>query len=289
MKAQRALGPATVPIEQSLSRLIAAVWLTDFLVSTMLRPHQRCPKHSECDVEGNMQVRRAMSTAKGMIRMALRFGGRALRRPKLGDLGGTEPISRCFGYDRGTPVDRFYIELFLNNYAADISGHVLEVGDATYSTRFGREITRQDVLHVREHEGASLIADLNVADSLPENTFDSVVLTQTLQFIYDLPTAVRSLRRSLRPGGVALVTAPGISSVDRGEWGRCWFWSLTENSAKRLFEEEFGTENVNVQVYGNVYAATCFLQGLALEEIDRDRLAVRDASYPMIVTIRATR
>lgn len=226
---------------------------------------------------------------KRFVRNALRLGGRSLRPVRMGDLDGTEPISRSFGYDRGTPVDRFYIEAFLAAHSPDITGRALEVGDPSYSIRFGQGITRQDVLHVEERPGVTLIGDLNEADSLPEETFDSIVLTQTLHLIYDMPMAVRTLRRSLRPGGVVLVTVPGVSSVDAGEWGSSWFWSLTEHAAKRLFAAEFGAQNVEVAAYGNVYAATCFLQGLALEEVDRDRLLVRDPSYPVIVTVRAVR
>ena len=33
----------------------------------------------------------------------------------LGDLNRTSPLSKVFGYDRGGPVDRYYIENFLQN------------------------------------------------------------------------------------------------------------------------------------------------------------------------------
>ena len=48
-----------------------------------------------------------------------------------------EPVSRSFGFDRGTPVDRRYIEQFLARHAAAIRGDVLEVGDDGYTRRFG--------------------------------------------------------------------------------------------------------------------------------------------------------
>ena len=46
-------------------------------------------------------------------------------------------LSRDFGFDRGTPIDRYYIESFLSTHASDIRGHVLEVADNTYTRRFG--------------------------------------------------------------------------------------------------------------------------------------------------------
>ena len=55
-----------------------------------------------------------------------------------------------------------------------------------------------------------------------------------------MPAAVAEMRRALKPGGVALVTVPGISQIDRGEWGESWYWSLTRASALRLFGDVFG-------------------------------------------------
>ena len=37
----------------------------------------------------------------------------------------------------------------------------------------------------------------------------------------------------------------------------------------------------------NVFSATAFIQGVALEEIDSSKLAVNDPAYPVIITLRA--
>ena len=42
-----------------------------------------------------------------------------------------------------------------------------------------------------------------------------------------------------------------------------------------------------VEYYGNVFAATAFLQGLAVEEVDTSKLAPLDKSYQVIVAVRA--
>lgn len=207
----------------------------------------------------------------------------------FGDLSRVKPVSRSFGYDRGTPVDRFYIENFLSRSSGDIKGRVLEVGEETYSTRFGSEITKQDVLHIHEHPAATIVADLTEPEALPEQAFDCIVITQTLQFIYDIQSATRQLHRALRPGGVVLATVPGISSRGGGEWADSWCWSLTDLSARELFGRFFPSDAIETSVFGNVFAATCFLQGLALEEVDRELLEHVDASYPVIVAVRARR
>jgi glycosyltransferase involved in cell wall biosynthesis len=207
----------------------------------------------------------------------------------IADLARTRPISDEFGYDRGTPIDRVYIEDFLQRNSSSIRGRVLEVGDDTYSRRFGADrITKQDVLHVTTgNPAATIVGDLSTKGLLTKGAFDCLVLTQTLHLIYDMHAAVQEMHRALRPGGVVLVSVPGITRVDRGPWGKDWFWSFTEASARRLFAEVFGAENVTVETDGNVYAATLFLQGLAAEEADKAMLAAYDPCFPVLISVRA--
>jgi SAM-dependent methyltransferase len=133
------------------------------------------------------------------------------------------------------------------------------------------------------------VGDLSVAGVLPRSAFDCIVLTQTLHLVYDLAAATEHLHAALRPGGVLLMTVPGISQVDRGEWGDNWFWGLTSAAVNRLLGDRFGAESVHVESHGNVFAATAFLQGLAVEEVDLRKLDVRDPAYPVLVTARAQR
>jgi SAM-dependent methyltransferase len=165
----------------------------------------------------------------------------------------------------------------------------MEVGEDLYSRRFGRGIERQEVLCLHDQPGATIVGDITQAGVLPEEAFDCAIVTQTLHLIYDIPAAVRRLRESLRPSGVLLATVPGVSSVDRGQWEKSWMWSLTTSSAHRLFGDVFGSGNVEVSCHGNVYAATCFLHGLAVEEVERAWLDRCDDCYPVIVAVRARR
>jgi GT2 family glycosyltransferase len=210
-------------------------------------------------------------------------------RVRFGDLRRVTPISRDFGFDRGRPVDRYYIEHFLARHASEIVGRVLEIGDDAYTRRFGgARVTRADVLHV--HGGnprATFVGDLTDASVLPAGAFDCMVLTQTLQLIYDVPAAIARVHRALAPGGVVLVTAPGISQIDRGEWRESWCWSFTAVSLGRLFGDVFDREEVLIEPYGNVLAATAFLQGVATEELTRDELDPLDTAYPVIYGVRA--
>jgi SAM-dependent methyltransferase len=209
---------------------------------------------------------------------------------RFGSLRRVTPLSRDFGYDRGLPIDRYYIERFLAANASDIRGHVLEIADNTYTRRFGGDrVTKSDVLHVMEgHPGATLIGDVTRADHIPTGSFDCIILTQTLQVIYDVPAALRAVRRMLKPGGTVLASAPGISPISRYDmdrWG--YFWAFTSLSARRLFEDVFPADQIRVEAHGNVLVATAFLYGLATEELQPAELDFRDPDYEVSITVRA--
>lgn len=210
---------------------------------------------------------------------------------RMGDFARTEPASLDFGFDRGVPVDRYYVEAFLAAHSADIKGRVLEVAGDAYSRQFGgNRITQQDILHGDPgNPRATLVGDISEPDVLPANTFDCIVFTQTLHFIFDMRAAVTELHKALRPGGVLLATVPGISQVDRGSWGENWYWSMTPMAARRLFGEAFGGGATAITAYGNVYAATTFLTGLAQSEVETAKLDIVDPAYPVVVGIRAVR
>lgn len=210
----------------------------------------------------------------------------------LGDLDSTEPVSRHFGGDRGTPVDRYYIESFLQRHAADVRGRVLEIGDSFYTVRFGGErVSEAAILDAPgvHNPRATLRADLQDGIGVPSDAFDCIIFTQTLHMIFDVRGTVSTLHRALAPGGVCLATVPGITQIDAADGPSKWFWPMTQTAARRLFAERFPAEGVTTDVHGNVYAATAFLQGLALEEVDRAKLDIRDELYPVLTGIRAAK
>jgi len=202
----------------------------------------------------------------------------------------TAPLSSEWGFDRGTPIDRYYIERFLESHAADIRGRALEVKNADYIRRFGRGVTRSDVLDIsRDNPLATLVADLSQPEQFPERQYDCFVLTQTMQFIYEVQAVVESTFRLLAPGGVLLATVPSISRIAPRYGPTTEFWRFSAASCARLFGDVFGEGNVEVRTHGNVLAATAFLYGATVEEIPREKLDVNDPFFPLIVSVRATR
>jgi SAM-dependent methyltransferase len=206
----------------------------------------------------------------------------------FGSLRRVVPISRYFGFDRGMPIDRYYIEKFLQRHAEDVKGRTLEIGDDNYSKQLGgNRTTKRDVLHVQAgNPAATFVGDLTNADHIPSDTFDCFVLTQTIHLIIDVAPALKVVQRVLKPGGIVLATFPGISQISVDEWSKIWCWSFTSRSAARLFGDVFG-DNFACMTFGNTLAATCFLQGMAAEELPVANLDHHDPNCELLIAVRA--
>ncbi len=211
-----------------------------------------------------------------------------------GDLKRLEPINKDFGFSTGQPIDRFYIDLFLEQHSDNIRGCVLEIADNNYTKRFGGDrVVKSEILHVRENESATVIGDLVSGKGIPSATFDCIILTQTLPFIYDVKSAIANCHKALKNGGVLLCTVNGISQISRYDmerWGD--FWRFTNLSIKQLLMESFKSsvtdlEPVTVTTFGNVLAATSFLLGLPSQELQLNEINHHDQDYQVLIGARA--
>ena len=253
------------------------------------------------------------NSGRGLVHLARRGAKKLLPRPvvrairhvmgrpplpippgsvRFGDLRRLTPISKEFGWDRGTPIDRYYIERFLSEHADDIKGRVLEIGDNVYTCRFGNSRVQQsDILSVeRSNKKSTFVGDLTQLATLPEATFDCIILTQTLQYIFDVPAAVATLFRALKAGGVLLLTVPSVrSQVDGSGWGGTWYWWFTSAAVRRLLAGSFLPDVLTVETHGNLFVATAFHFGVALEELEPGDMAASDAEFPVIVAARAVK
>ena len=232
-----------------------------------------------------------VAALKSFRRRAAPFSRRLAGIPQvgafdMGDFRRLTPISRTSGRDRGTPVDRYYIERFLEDNCSDIHGRTLEIRDDTYSRRYGGDrIVEVDVLSkTADNTEATIVADLSNAPQIASEQFDAIIFTQTLQFIYDAPAAIDTLYRLLKPGGVLLMTVPGTTSA---RLAIAEFWSFTERSVRALLSGPFSSDDITTMVGGNVLAAVALLEGLSFEELGTDALEYLDPDYPVTIAARA--
>jgi SAM-dependent methyltransferase len=208
----------------------------------------------------------------------------------LGSLRAAVPIAREFGGERGTPVDRVFIDRFVALQAGRIRGRVLEIGDNAYTLAHGGDRVRQsDVLHYQEgNPKATFVGDLSRCDHIPDALFDCIILTQTLQFIWDIRAALGTVHRLLKPGGALVATFPGISQVDL-DWGSNWCWAWSPGQALSLLEAAFPGGAVTVEALGNRFAAVAMLHGLVAEEVPIERLHAAEGACAFLLGAAAIR
>ncbi len=203
----------------------------------------------------------------------------------------TKPVDAYFGRKRGEPVDRYYIEKFLNEHKQFIYGKCLEIAEDTYTKQFGKErVTASMMLHV-EGWGTNVVkGDLETGEGIAPESFDTMIITQTLMFIYDVEAAVKHIFLGLNKGGSALITVSGISQIaryDDDNWGM--FHSFYLSGLKKLFYPVFGEKNVEIVHYGNVKTAMAFLYGAVQEELSQEDFGSIDMDYPVVYGIHATK
>ncbi|MBR1702195.1 MAG: hypothetical protein IJ716_09610 [Lachnospiraceae bacterium] len=195
-----------------------------------------------------------------------------------------DPVSRVFGLDRGMPIDRYYIEKFLEENIKSLNGvnKTLEVGEIYYTDKYF-ENAEKDILDFQKG------MDLTVDGSIPSDMYDCFVCTQTFNFIYDVRKAIKGAYNLLKSGGVLLATVAGnisqVSQYDMDRWGD--YWRFTYRSAEMMMQDVFGEGNVQVKAFGNAMAATAFVQGIAVEEVDKALLDIEDPAYAIIIGIFA--
>ncbi len=227
-------------------------------------------------------LRARISTARARFRSRFVF---------FGTLRHTFPVNPGFGIGHGTPVDRYYMDRFLEARATAITGRVLEIGDRESTTKFGTGVTKSDVLHaVPGNPEATLVGDISDCPQIPDDSFDCIILLQTLHYVYDMEKAVAELHRILAPGGRLLCTVPGISQISRHDmerWGDRW--RLTSLSATELLATSFAAENTEVTTYGNALTATCLLQGITAEKLRSRELDAREEEYQLLVCVDAAK
>ena len=196
-----------------------------------------------------------------------------LRRPRWAYLLSrkTEPVSPLVGIDRGTPIDRYYIERFLERHAGDVQGEVIEIKD-------------------RENTLATMFDDIRTLASIPDKSVDCFIITQVLQYVDDLDASARAIRRVLKLGGSALITVPTVGKLDGHEDNVAGhYWRLTSDSARYVFSRAFAPDELQIESWGNARVGLSFLAGLAAEDLTRRELETRDPLYACGVCIRARR
>jgi hypothetical protein len=210
---------------------------------------------------------------------------RCLRRglpvPRWGNLRRVEPFSTYFGFDRGRPVDRYYLHQFLAACRDDIHGDVLEIQMPAYTREFGRNVRTSHTIDINPAFELTYTCDLSSAGVIPSDAYDCFLLPNTLSELKDLEGCLREALRVIRPGGTILATTAAI-----GQIGAADYWRHTEAGWRTIAARVWPGCDVTVSSYGNCLAATAAILGLAAEELTAAELEVSDPKFPVLIGLR---
>jgi hypothetical protein len=207
--------------------------------------------------------------------------------PRWGNLRRTQPISTAFGSDRGTPIDRYYLDRFLTQHRRSITGRVLEIQMPAYTRRFGSDVTASDTLDIDPQFHATYVCDLSHAeDVVPSDAYDCFLMPSTLQHLREIEPALVNARRIVKPGGVILATAAGLVPLipDGGD-----YWRLTAAGWRELTDSIWPASDTEVVAFGNSLAAMAAIQGIAVEELTPAELDVCDPRVPVLIGLKHTK
>lgn len=207
--------------------------------------------------------------------------GRGL--PRWGNLRRLRPFSDNFGWDRGTPVDRYYVDRFFARHRADITGDVLEIDRNIYTRRYGNDLRTVHSVDISPASEPTFLCDLAHCESiLPSEAYDCVLLPCTLQHFRELELCLRNVLRVVKPGGVVLANAAGLFRLD--EVGLD-FWRPTPDGWREMLRNAWPDCEVIVEGEGNCLAVVAINLGLALEELRPEELDNYDARFPVVTNI----
>jgi SAM-dependent methyltransferase len=193
------------------------------------------------------------------------------------------PFSASFGFERGTPVDRYYVDGFFLTNRGDIKGKVLEIQATSYSERFGVGVTEMHSLDINPRFKPTFCCDLAQSQSvIPSNAYDCFLIPNTLAHIADLEPALQNAYRVLAPGGVILASCPGFVPLIPDGDDR---WRMSAGGWHYVFERACPNSNLTVESKGNCLAAAAAMYGLSLEELTTDELDYNDRRNPVLVTV----
>jgi SAM-dependent methyltransferase len=195
-----------------------------------------------------------------------------------------DPLSYQYGFDRGLPVDRKYIEAFLTTHADSIQGRCLEIKVDDYVQRFGgQRVARCDILDVdASNPRATIVADLQEMGGVHDETFDCAVVTHTLQYLRDPKRGVEQLHRVLKVGGTLLITVPCLGKVEPSAID---YWRFMPDGAMALFDGDAWAADLTA--YGNALIGVAIVTGMATRDMPSRAWTTNDPDWPCMVGIRA--
>ena len=215
---------------------------------------------------------------------------RAMRFRRLAPLGK--------GRSAGLSIIRYYWADFLEQHAADIRGHGLEIEETVTLRQYGgAALTQADAIDLSAHSPeVRVVADLSRADEVQGERYDCFLIPFSVAVIYDIEAALYHAIRLLKPGGVLLVNFWFLDfyllrGLDMNTGGTLymhhWFTPIQVHDLLHRLGLTIG--DYQVQIYGNLMARMAFLLNLPARELTAHERDHVDPGQPLVICARVVK
>ncbi|HAN75554.1 MAG TPA: methyltransferase [Planktothrix sp. UBA8407] len=202
-----------------------------------------------------------------------------------GDLKRTNPICQAFGFLRGQPIDRYYLDKFIEKIRPEIVGNILEIG-AIETAKESYQLTEESSYHVLNMDrwsGVDIVGDAHDINVIQPESFDTIILFNVLEHCYAPWIVIENIHRWLKPGGKCFASVPSalkIHDAPQDYWRPlpdAFAWMLRNFSQQKI------------STYGNLITVVAAYHGIVTEELTTEELDAYHPDYPVITCISATK
>lgn len=202
----------------------------------------------------------------------------------FGALSPGHPLCPFFGFLRGTPIDRHYLDAFVREFRSRIVGRTLEIG-GTPETRTRHRLTRVTRFLTVDADPASqanYVGDVHTSTLFPRARFDTILAFNVLEHCRDPGRVVRNVRAWLKPGGAFLCMVPNAQRIHQVPKD---YWRPLPDALEFL-TREFGERQF--RMYGNLTTTIASLAGASFEDVPPSYFQWHDERYPVATCVVAT-
>jgi SAM-dependent methyltransferase len=202
-----------------------------------------------------------------------------------GDFRRLAPLCHITGFTRGNPIDRYYLQKFVDEIREQVVGDVLEVGGVPKDREFYQfdRVKTYRIMNLEAGAGVDLVGDVHDPNLVEPDSLDSLVIFNVLEHCYAPWVAVENIRRWLKPGGKCFCMVPSAQRLhDRpGD-----FWRPLPDGMNWLFRS---FADKQLYVYGNPLTVLASFHGVGYEELTLEELDAFHPDYPVSTCMVATK
>lgn len=193
------------------------------------------------------------------------------------------PLCHDYGYSRGTPIDRYYLEQFIREIRSYVVGYTLEIGGSRenqYLYGFTNAMSYK-TMDMHQKPEVDITGDIHDPNSLGSNSFDSIILFNVLEHCEKPWIVVENIYNWLTKRGSVFCMVPNSQRIHRDPKD---YWRILPDGMRSLFAK-FPIKQL--YLYGNPITTIATMMGVAAEELSSEELNSFNSEYLVATCIYA--